>query len=58
MNKTLSDLIQKKQKPTANNPVDWDDRRNKYIAAVKALYEQINGSSDKCVLCQVDRVNA
>jgi hypothetical protein len=42
MNEKLTELLQKKQKQAqAREGVDWDDRRNKYIDAVKALYDQI-----------------
>jgi hypothetical protein len=42
MNPKLTDLIQNKQKqPTDGGGIDWDDRRDKYLAAVKNLYQQI-----------------
>jgi len=42
MNKELTDLIQKKKKQSHDNgAIDWDARRDSYLAAVDALYEQI-----------------
>ena len=42
MNQTLAELFQKKQKPLAGlEAIDWDDRRNKYLAAVRGLYDSI-----------------
>jgi hypothetical protein len=42
MDPKLSDLIQTKQKQNAMAPpIDWDDRRDRYIAAVNELYTQI-----------------
>ncbi|HVA45937.1 MAG TPA: hypothetical protein VNH11_06075 [Pirellulales bacterium] len=44
MDQKLADLVQKKQKQlSAGDGVDWDDRRDKYVAAVNALYEQMQG---------------
>jgi len=42
MNQNLADLFQKKQKQSgAGGGIDWDERRNKYLAAVDDLYRQI-----------------
>jgi hypothetical protein len=42
MNQNLADLVQKKQKESAaSTGIDWDDRRDKYLAAVQDLYHQI-----------------
>jgi hypothetical protein len=42
MNKNLTKLLQKKQKASGNGAhIDWDDRRDKYLAAVRDLYQQI-----------------
>lgn len=42
MNQNLTDLFQKKQKQSgASTSIDWDDRRDKYLAAVQVLYSQI-----------------
>ncbi len=42
MNAKLTELLNKKQKQAgAGESIDWDDRRNVYIAAVKGLYQQI-----------------
>lgn len=42
MNQSLTELLQKKQKQQeAGGAVDWDDRRNKYLAAIQDLYQQI-----------------
>ncbi len=42
MNQNLADLFLKKQKQSeAIADIDWDERRNKYIADVKNLYDQI-----------------
>ena len=41
MDKTLAKLIDKKQKAAAEAPIDWDDRRDKYIAAVRSLYDSV-----------------
>jgi len=42
MNKKLTELLQKKQKQVGTGElIDWDDRRNKYLDAVNALYQQI-----------------
>ena len=42
MNQNLTDFFQKKQKQSeASAGIDWDDRRNKYLANVKNLYDQI-----------------
>ena len=41
MDRNLTELLQKKQKSASGVTVDWDDRRNKYLAAVKDLYDQI-----------------
>jgi hypothetical protein len=43
MNQNLAEIFQKKQKQSAAGAgIDWDDRRNKYLAAVDALYHQID----------------
>ena len=42
MDQNLADLVQKKQKQSGTGVrIDWDERRDKYVAAVQALYEQI-----------------
>lgn len=42
MDKKLADLVEKKVKQSGTGErIDWDERRDKYIAAVNALYEQI-----------------
>jgi hypothetical protein len=42
VNKDLGKLLQRKQEAaTIGNSVDWDDRRDKYIAAVNGLYQTI-----------------
>jgi len=42
MNRNLANLFQKKQKQSgALTSIDWDDRRDKYLAAVQDLYRQI-----------------
>lgn len=44
MNRTLTDLFQKKQrqsKKAKGGGIDWDDRRNGYLTAVDDLYGQI-----------------
>lgn len=42
MNQNLAEIFQKKQMQAASGAgIDWDDRRNKYLAAVDALYRQI-----------------
>jgi hypothetical protein len=42
MNQTLAELLQKKQKESGTGAdIDWDDRRDKYLAAVKDLYQKI-----------------
>ncbi len=41
MNQKLSELFQKKVQANQGPSVDWDDRRDKYVGAVKALYQQI-----------------
>jgi hypothetical protein len=44
MDQKLADLVEKKQKQAATGErIDWDERRNKYVAAVSALYDQIQG---------------
>ncbi|HXT57581.1 MAG TPA: hypothetical protein VN699_03055, partial [Pirellulales bacterium] len=44
MDQKLADLVQKKQQPPgAGKQIDWDERRNRYVAAVEALYGQIEG---------------
>ena len=44
MNKDLFSLVQKKQKESrsATSQIDWNERREKYLAAVSDLYEQIH----------------
>lgn len=39
MNPNLADFLSKKQKPS--DAIDWDERRNTYLAAVAELYRQI-----------------
>ena len=41
MNQLLVEILQKKKHLTAVAPVDWDDRRKMYTAAVEDLYGQI-----------------
>jgi hypothetical protein len=42
MNQNLAEIFQKKQQQSAGAAgIDWDDRRNKYLAAVDDLYHQI-----------------
>jgi hypothetical protein len=42
MNQNLTDLFRKKQKKSeADTGIDWDSRRNDYLAAVDALYKKI-----------------
>jgi hypothetical protein len=42
MDQKLSELIENKRKQTAaTSPINWDDRRDRYIAAVNDLYAQI-----------------
>lgn len=42
MNQKLTDLLRKKQRQAASGAsVNWDDRRDKYVAAVRNLYQQI-----------------
>ncbi|HUY91764.1 MAG TPA: hypothetical protein VMV10_23680 [Pirellulales bacterium] len=44
MDQKLADLVQKKQKQAGTGEqIDWDERRNRYVAAVDALYAQIEG---------------
>jgi hypothetical protein len=39
MNQNLADFLAKKRNPS--DAIDWDERRNTYLAAVDDLYEQI-----------------
>jgi hypothetical protein len=42
MDQKLAEFVEKKQKQaTATASVDWDEHRDKYVAAVAALYAQI-----------------
>jgi hypothetical protein len=42
MNQALTDLFQKKQKQLETGAgIDWDSRRNEYLAAVEDLYKRI-----------------
>jgi hypothetical protein len=42
MNQNLTDLLLRKQRQSETAPaIDWDAARDKYLAAVKALYQQI-----------------
>ena len=42
MNQNLTDLLQKKQNQSAvGGAINWDDRRDKYLAAVQDLYQRI-----------------
>jgi hypothetical protein len=42
MNQKLADLLKRKNKQSdAVSGIDWDDRRDKYLAAVQDLYRQI-----------------
>ncbi len=48
MNQNLADIFQKKrQQPPGGAGVDWDERRNKYLAAVDSLYDQIEKLLDE-----------
>ena len=43
MNQQLTDLFQRKQEQSKSGVnIDWDSRRNEYLAAVNNLYEQID----------------
>lgn len=58
MDQQLADLVQKKQKQSsAGASIDWNERRDKYVAAVNALYRQIEAMfaeaiSQKAVMLQ------
>ena len=42
MNQSLADIFKNKQPSVASGtPIDWDERREQYLRAVKNLYEQI-----------------
>ena len=42
MNQRLTELLEKKQREASGSPViDWDSRRNEYLAAVDNLYRQV-----------------
>jgi hypothetical protein len=42
MNQNLAEIFQRKHQQSAGGAgIDWDDRRNKYLAAVDDLYHQI-----------------
>jgi len=42
MNPDLTNLVQNKQnQPALGSGIDWDDRRDKYLAAVDSLYHEI-----------------
>jgi hypothetical protein len=42
MNKNLTDLLKKKQKQaTKEEVINWDERRDKYLAKIDQLYKQI-----------------
>ena len=42
MNQNLTNLLRKKQQQSkVGGAVDWDDRRDKYLQAVRDLYQQI-----------------
>lgn len=42
MDQKLAELFQQKAKRASSaEPVDWDDRRDRYVAAVNSLYDQI-----------------
>lgn len=42
MNKNLAELLQKKQQASQGSPsIDWDERRETFLAAVQTLYEQV-----------------
>lgn len=44
MNQKLVELLEKKQKQSrAGKQIDWNQRRDEYLAGVTALYEQIEG---------------
>lgn len=45
MNQKLSELLAKKRKKgEPNGGIDWDDRRNRYLDAVRDLYGQIEAA--------------
>lgn len=42
MDQKLAEFLQKKQKESGGGvSIDWDDRRNKYLAALDGLYKQV-----------------
>jgi hypothetical protein len=42
MDQKLADLLKKKQKQSGDSsPIDWDDRRDRYLDAVNDLYHKI-----------------
>ena len=41
MNQSLAELFQNKKQQAEGSSVDWDDRRDKYLAAVGDLYDQL-----------------
>jgi len=41
MNPDLAALLRKKQSTAAEQPIDWDQRRDQYLTAVNSLYAQI-----------------
>jgi len=42
MDKNLAELLASKQKQSGtSSDIDWDDRRNEYLKAVRTLYDQI-----------------
>lgn len=42
MNKNLAELLQKKHQASQGSPsIDWDERRETFLAAVQTLYEQV-----------------
>jgi hypothetical protein len=41
MNQSLAELFQKKHKRAGKHTINWDERRDTYLAAVEELYRQI-----------------
>lgn len=41
MNESLAKILERKQKQAAGQKINWDERRDKFIAAVDHLYRQI-----------------
>ena len=41
MNRSLAEILEKKQKQARGGGINWDERRDRFIAAVDDLYRQI-----------------